>query len=204
MGVYIRKTDEMPGMREALQKLAGISEFEAYRFVDDFAGFHKEYDAYKVIHPEGTLILKKTDDSRQAETEQKIYRMCQGLCVPHFYGSSDGYMLTEYIDGIDLKSPSNAGIRAAGISLAEIMNAFPPGRDYDRSDSERDLAYKMKQTEYLCQEPLLLRAYGLLLERLQYSSYFGKLRSCADQLHLYREKGLSHRLGIRRVLSVLV
>ena len=61
MGVYIRKTDEMPGMREALQKLAGISEFEAYRFFDDFAGFHKEYDAYKVIHPEGTLILKKTD-----------------------------------------------------------------------------------------------------------------------------------------------
>ena len=166
MGVYIRKTDEMPGMREALQKLAGISEFEAYRFFDDFAGFHKEYDAYKVIHPEGTLILKKTDDSRQAETEQKIYRMCQGLCVPHFYGSSDGYMLTGYIDGTDLKSPSNAGIRAAGISLAEIINAFPPGRDYDRSDSERDLAYKMKQTEYLCREPLLLRAYGLLLERL--------------------------------------
>lgn len=95
MGVYIRKTDEMPGMREALQKLAGISEFEAYRFFDDFAGFHKEYDAYKVIHPEGTLILKKTDDSRQAETEQKIYRMCQGLCVPHFYGSSD--ILTELI-----------------------------------------------------------------------------------------------------------
>ena len=94
MGVYIRKTDEMPGMREALQKLAGISEFEAYRFFDDFAGFHKEYDAYKVIHPEGTLILKKTDDSRQTETEQKIYRMCQGLCVPHFYGSSDGYMTT--------------------------------------------------------------------------------------------------------------
>ncbi len=80
MGVYIRKTDEMPGMREALQKLAGISEFEAYRFFDDFAGFHKEYDAYKVIHPEGTLILKRRM-IRGRLKQSKRFTGCARGCV---------------------------------------------------------------------------------------------------------------------------
>ncbi len=168
MSVYLEKTEDVSGIKDVLLKLAGISEFEAYRFRDDFGEEHKCYDVFKIVYPGGALVLKQPDGEKCCEAEKAVYGMCpEGLPLPKVYGFADGYMLSEYIEGEDLKNPTDEGITAAAESLAAIMNAFPIGKEYDRTICDKEIAYREKRSACLQNEPLLRQAYQLFLERLK-------------------------------------
>ena len=134
MGIYLEKTEDVGALKPVLEKLAGISEFEAYRFCDDFADIHKRYDVFKIVYSGGAAILKLYDEAPEAyECEKKTYQSFpEGAPVPQVLGFADGFMLSEFIPGDDLKEVTDETAAAAGRSVAEIMNAFPMDREYDR------------------------------------------------------------------------
>ena len=73
MGIYLEKTEDVAALKPVLEKLAGISEFEAYRFCDDFADVHKRYDVFKIVYAGGEAILKLYDEAPEAfECEKKM------------------------------------------------------------------------------------------------------------------------------------
>lgn len=168
MSIYLEKTENVEALKPALEKLAGISEFEAYRFCDDFANIHKRYDVFKIVYSGGAAILKLYDEAPGAfEREKKIYEMFpEGMPVPQVAGFSDGFMLSEFIPGDDLKVTTDKTAAAAGRSIAEIMNAFPFDGKYDRTEAEKLIARRKERAEFLQDEPLLSDAYAVYLDRL--------------------------------------
>ena len=56
---------------------------------------------------------------------------------------------------------------AAGRSVAEIMNAFPMDREYDRTEADKLIARRKERAEFLQNEPLLREAYAAYLDRLK-------------------------------------
>ena len=169
MGIYLEKTEDVGALRPVLEKLAGISEFEAYRFCDDFADIHKRYDVFKIVYSGGAAILKLYDEAPEAyECEQKTYQSFpEGAPVPQVLGFADGFMLSEFIPGDDLKEVTDETAAAAGMSVAEIMNAFPMDREYDRTEADKLIARRKERAEFLQNEPLLREAYAAYLDRLK-------------------------------------
>ena len=169
MGIYLEKTEDVGALKPVLEKLAGISEFEAYRFCDDFADIHKRYDVFKIVYSGGAAILKLYDEAPEAyECEKKTYQSFpEGAPVPQVLGFADGFMLSEFIPGDDLKEVTDETAAAAGRSVAEIMNAFPMDREYDRTEADKLIAGRKRRAEFLQNEPLLREAYAAYLDRLK-------------------------------------
>ena len=169
MSIYLEKMEDVAALQPVVEKLAGMGSFEAYRFCDDFADIHKRYDVFKIVYSGGTAILKQYDEAPEAfECEKKIYQMFPAEApVPRVLGFSDGFMMTEYIPGDDLKKTTDETAAAAGRSVAEIMNAFPFDREYDRTDADKLIARRKERAEFLKNEPLLRDAYAVYLDRLK-------------------------------------
>lgn len=169
MGIYLEKTEDVGALKPVLEKLVGISEFEAYRFCDDFADVHKRYDVFKIVYPGGAAILKLYDEAPEAyECEKEIYQTFpEGTPVPRVIGFSEGFMLSEFIPGDDLKEVTDETAAAVGRSVAEIMNAFPLNKEYDRTEADKLLVRRKERAEFLQNEPLLKEAYAVYLARLK-------------------------------------
>ena len=169
MSIYLEKMEDVTGLKPVVEKLAGISAFEAYRFCDDFADIHKRYDVFKIVYSGGEAILKLYDEAPEAfEQEKKTYQMFpEEAPVPKVLGFSDGFMLSEFIPGDDLKEVTDETAAAAGRSVAEIMNAFPLDGEYDRTEAEKLIARRKDRAEFLQNEPLLREAYAVYLDRLK-------------------------------------
>lgn len=165
MGVYLEKLEDTKELAPTVKKLAGASDFEAYRFCDDFEGEPKLYTVFKIVTDNGVFVLKKGEDEEYHEAEKKHYALLSGLPAPEYLGESDGYILTRFVSGDDLKTATDDGILAAAKSLAEIMNAYPMGRDYDGERYQRYLRRLEKRAGCLGEEPELARAFKLFFER---------------------------------------
>lgn len=166
MGVSLEKVNEHLEIPNALKSIIG-GEYEAFRFVDrvlDGDG-PKLYDAYKVVTPNGSFVLKKSEDEEDHEAERRQYGLLRSLPVPKLYGAADGFLLLSFVEGDDLLIASDEGIAATAKSLSEVMNAYPMGRDHE---SERYLIYLRrleKRAARLEGEPLLKRAFSVFFER---------------------------------------
>ena len=117
----------------------------------------------------GAAILKLYDEAPEAyECEKKIYQSFpEGAPVPQVLGFADGFMLSEFIPGDDLKEVTDETAAAAGRSVAEIMNAFPMYMEYDRTEADKLIARRKERAEFLQNEPLLREAYAAYLDRLK-------------------------------------
>ena len=168
MSFYLEQLEDISPLTNVLQELAGIEDFEAYRFCDDFADEHKRYEVFKILSPRGVFVLKRFENQRRFAQEQEIYqRFSPELPIPRVLGFSDGFMLMEYLEGKDLKEMSDESAYAAALSVAELMNAFPLSGDYDRSACEKEIEIREKRLACLAEKPVLHAAYTLFLERLR-------------------------------------
>ena len=168
MSAYLDTADESAALRDAMLQLAGVTEFEAYRFLDDVAGEHKRYETFKIVCPDRTLVLKRFDSPKRLAAETAILRLLSGgLPAPRLLGATDTCMLTEFLAGEDLSEASDAGIAAAAKSIAEIMNAFPFDGAYNRAAAEKEIALREDRLACLREEPLLHAAYAAFLARLK-------------------------------------
>ncbi len=168
MSAFLEKLDDVSALSETVGSILGPGEFSADRFCDDFGEEHKRYDVFKIVHPRGVYILKHFDRPDRCATEEAVYAMLpEDLPVPRVIGFSGDSMVTEFIEGNDLKEMTDGSVSRAAASVAEIMNAFPPGSDYDRTVAEKEIAYRAKRLACLEGEPLLHRAYTLFLDRMK-------------------------------------
>lgn len=167
MSVFLEKMKKDSELSEVLSDLAGINEFEAYRYCDDFAAESKRYNVFKIVHEGGVCVLKRFDDTKRFEAEKAIYDLLAAdLPVPRVLACKDGYMLTEFIEGRDLKVMTDEGAAAAARSVARVFSAFPLGQNYDRKIAVEEIRYREKRLNSLKNEPLLHQAYTLFLSRL--------------------------------------
>ena len=85
--------------------------------------------------------------------------------MPRALGFAENAMITEFIDGGDLREMTDESVIAAADAFAAILNAFPPGYGYDRTVAETEIAYREKRLDALKDEPLLFAAYRQFLDR---------------------------------------
>ena len=165
MGVYLEKNDDKTELAGPLLKIAGVSLFDAYRFCDDFEGEPKLYSVWKIVTDGGVFVLKKPEDDESYSAEIEHYRLLKGLPAPEFLGAADGYVLTRFAEGEDLKTASDGGVTAAARSLAAIMNAYPPGRDFPRERYDVYIKRLRRRASSLKDEPELAAAFRVFLDR---------------------------------------
>ncbi len=167
MSITLEKLEDPSSCAGAVRTILGPGSFSAYRFCDDFGEEHKRYDVFKIVHPRGVFVLKHFDRPDRCAAEQAIYALFRAdLPVPRLIGFSGDSMVTEFIEGNDLKEMTDGSVSRAAASLAEIMNAFPLG-DYDRAVADKEIAYREKRLDTLKNEPLLYAAYSRLLDRVR-------------------------------------
>ncbi len=167
MSIRLENLEDASAYAGAVKATVGPGAFFAYRFCDDFGEEHKRYDVFKIVHPRGVYVLKHFDRPDRCAAEQAIYALFRAdLPVPRLIGFSGDSMVTEFIEGNDLKEMTDGSVSRAAASLAEIMNAFPLG-DYDRAVADKEIAYREKRLDTLKNEPLLYAAYSLFLDRLK-------------------------------------
>ncbi|MBR5948361.1 MAG: phosphotransferase [Clostridia bacterium] len=168
MSIRLERMEDTSELSEVLFDLAGIGEFEAYRFCDEFETVNKQYDVFKIVHDGGACVLKRFDNMKRFEAEKAICELLSAdLPVPRVIACKDGYMLTEFIEGSDLKVMTDEGALAAARSVSSIFNAFPLGRDYDRTNADEEISYREKRLISLENEPVLHKAYELFLQRFK-------------------------------------
>lgn len=168
MGSFLERLDDVSALCGTVEKAIGPGAFDAYRFCDDFGEEHKRYEVFQIVHPRGLFVLKRFENPKRFEAEKTIYeRFTADLPVPRTLGFFDGCIVSEFIPGSDLKEMTDKGVIAAATSVAEIMNAFPLGQDYDRSVCEKEIAYRETRLACLKSEPTLHEAYTLFLERVK-------------------------------------
>ncbi len=166
MSMYLEKLEDASAYADVIKATVGPGAFFAYRFCDDFAEEHKRYDVFKIVHPRGVFVLKHFDRPDRFTAEKTICAMLPAdLPVPRVIGFSGDSMVTEFIEGNDLKEMTDDSVARAAASVAEIMNAFPLGNGYDRTVAEKEVAYRSERLAYLEGEPLLHRAYAMFLDR---------------------------------------
>ena len=168
MSMYLEKLEDASAYADVIKATVGPGAFFAYRFCDDFAEEHKRYDVFKIVHPRGVFVLKHFDRPDRFTAEKTICAMLPAdLPVPRVIGFSGDSMVTEFIEGNDLKEMTDDSVARAAASVAEIMNAFPLGNGYDRTVAEKEVAYRSERLAYLEGEPLLHRAYAMFLDRMK-------------------------------------
>ncbi len=168
MSAYLERFEDVSALREAVRAILGPGDFTAYRFCDDVAGEHKVYEVFKIVRSDGAYILKRYDDPKRSAAEKAIYaRFSPALPVPRALGFTADCMVTSFVPGEDLKNMTDESVSAAALSVAEILNAFPPGYGYDRMDADAEIAYRERRLESLKGEPLLFDAYTKCLKRIK-------------------------------------
>jgi hypothetical protein len=168
VSIRLEKLEDASAYAGAVKATVGPGAFFAYRFCDDFGEEHKRYDVFKIVHPRGVFVLKHFDRPDRCAAEQAVCALFRAdLPVPRLIGFSGDSMVTEFIEGNDLKEMTDGSVSRAAASVAEIMNAFPPGSGYDRTVAEKEIAYRAKRLACLEGEPLLHRAYTLFLDRMK-------------------------------------
>lgn len=168
MSFYFEKLEDASAYVGAVKAIVGPGAFFAYRFCDDFGEEHKRYNVFKIVHPRGVFVLKYFDKPDRYTAEKTIYTMLSAdLPMPRVIGFAGDVMVTEFIEGNDLKEMTDGSVSRAAASVAEIMNAFPLGNGYDHTVAEKEIAYRSERLAYLEGEPLLHRAYALFLDRMK-------------------------------------
>ena len=168
MSVFLEKLDDVSALSETVGSILGPGAFTADRFCDDFADEHKRYEVFKIVHPRGTFVLKRFDQPQRFAAEKAILeRFSPDLPVPRALGFSDDSVIMEFIEGDDLKEMTDESVARAAFSLAQIVNAFPPGYGYDRAVAEKEIAYREDRLTALKSEPLLYAAYVRFLDRVK-------------------------------------
>ena len=166
MSIKLEKVKEPLDIPEALKSVLGEGEIEAYRFFDDCVYDEGNgYNTYKLVCGNRAFVLKKYGYPEDRDAEVKHYSLLKGLPVPELVGVAEGCILMGFVDGDDLKSPTDDGVRAAAESLTAVMNAYPMGREYERERYERYLRRLEKRAGCLKDEPKLERAFAEFYER---------------------------------------
>lgn len=168
MSAFFEKLEDTSPYADTIKAIIGPGAFFAYRFCDDFAEEHKRYDVFRIDHPRGTFVLKHFDDPARFAVEKAVYALfSEDLPVPRAIGFAGDSMITEYMEGHDLKEMTDDSVSRAAASVAEIMNAFPLGQGFDRTVAEKEIAYRAKRLANLKGEPQLHRVYSLFLDRVE-------------------------------------
>lgn len=166
MSIYLEKVKEPLDIPEALKSVLGAGEVEAYRFFDDSVYDEgKGYNTYKLVCSNRAFVLKRYSFPEDRDAEVKHYSLLKGLPVPKLLGVAEGCILMDFVEGDDLKAPTDEGISAAAKSLTAVMNAYPMGREYERERYERYLRRLEKRAVCLRGEPELARAFSVFFER---------------------------------------
>ena len=166
MSIYLEKVKEPLDIPEALKSVLGTGEIEAYRFFDGSVYDEgKCYNTYKLVSGGRAFVLKRYSDPEDRDAEVKHYSLLAGLPVPKLLGAAEGCILMDFVEGDDLKEPTDEGIRAAAESLTAVMNAYPMGRGYDTERYERYLRRLERRAECLADEPELARAFAVFYKR---------------------------------------
>lgn len=166
MSVYLEKAKELPEIPGALKAIVGADVTEALRFMDSSVYDEtKGYSVWKLITKEASFVLKRSEDEEGFNAEVRHYGLLSGLPVPKLLGAAEGHLLLEFVEGTDLKEPTDEAIRAFSESLTAIMNAFPMGRGYEKGRYERYIKRLEKRAGYLSDEPELLKAFSVFFER---------------------------------------
>ena len=167
MGVYLEKTEELPEIPEALRRIIGTDDHALLRFMDDevYDDEAKGYSVYKLVTGDRAFVLKKSESAEDFRDEVKHYSLLKGLPVPEFLGAADGFILLSFVEGADLKKPTDDGIRAFAKSLTAIMNAYPMGRDHERGRYDVYLKRLEKRAAFISCKPELSSAFSVFLER---------------------------------------
>lgn len=165
MSIYLEKIREPLEIPKALKTVVGEGA-EAYRFMDSSVYDEgKGYNTYKLVSEKGEFVLKKSSCQEDYESEVKHYSLLEGLPVPRFLGASEGCILMSFVEGDDLKEPTDSAVRETAKSLVRVMNAYPMGREYERERYETYIRRLEKRAKYLENEPELKRAFALFYER---------------------------------------
>ena len=159
----VRETFEIP---EAFKAIIGEGDIEVFRFFDDCVYDEgKGYNTYKLVSGSRSFVLKKYEAPEDRDAEVGHYRLLSGLPVPQLLGSADCCILMDYVEGDDLKFPTDVGIIEAAKSLAAVMNAYPMGREYDGERYKKYLARLERRSGCLGSEPELAEAFAVFFER---------------------------------------
>lgn len=165
MSIYLEKVREPLEIPKAFKAVVGEGA-EAYRFMDSSVYDEgKGYNTYKLVSEKGEFVLKKSSCQEDYESEVKHYSLLEGLPVPRFLGASEGCILMSFVEGDDLKEPTDSAVRETVKSLVRVMNAYPMGREYERERYETYIRRLEKRAKYLENEPELKRAFALFYER---------------------------------------
>ena len=166
MAIRLEKTKEPLELPEALKTILGTDGYEAFRFFDDCVYDEgKGYNTFKLIAGEGAFVLKKYGYPEDLEAEVRQYALLKGLPVPELLGVSKGCILMRFVEGDDLKNPSDEGVCAAAKSLCAVMNAYPMGRGYERPRYDKYLCRLERRAGCLKDEPNLAAAFSVFFER---------------------------------------
>ena len=166
MAIRLEKIKEPLDIPEALVSIVGSDGYEAFRFFDECVYDEgKGYNTYKIVAGDKAYVLKKYGYPEDLEDEVKQYALLSGLPVPELLGVAEGCILMRFVEGDDLKNPSDDGVRALASSLCAVMNAYPMGSEYERARYEKYLRRLERRAECLKGEPELAAAFSVFYER---------------------------------------
>ena len=166
MSITLRSPDESFALPEVFASLVGTDDYNITQFYDDCVyDKGKGYHTFKITTKDRAFVLKQYAEQEDLEAECRQYAFLEGLPVPRLLGRAEKCVLMEFVEGDDLKSASEAGLRALAKSLAAIMNAYPMGRGYAGERYERYLKRLDRRALCLADEPLFQKAFALFYER---------------------------------------
>lgn len=167
MSIILRPVQGEFDIPDDLKRIIGTEKPEVLRFFDDavYDNEDKGYNAFKLLTPDGSFVLKRYERPEDRDAEVKHYRLLQGLPVPKLLAVSSDCILMDFVEGDDLKRPTDDGVRAAAESLCAVMNAYPMGRDYEKQRYEAYLRRLERRAGTLEDELELKRAFAVFFER---------------------------------------
>ncbi len=144
----------------------GPADLRAERFCDSDGDYQRKYNVYKISAGGQSYVCKQADAG-----ERDIYEnFLQGkaFAVPEYYGNvvsgKTVWLLTEYIEGPDLRRFTREMALASADTLAEIQNFY---WDCKAQDGRFDRYWERicRRARCLEKEPELAAAYDIFLER---------------------------------------
>lgn len=131
------------------------------------------YDAYIISFPSGMKVLKKTDEREAFNYE--TYLSDKGFAVPHYYGKwvteNEVWILTQNIDGADLRDMTDELALAAADTLSQIQNAYWQSGEEEFQEKKTDNRFEVywkriqKRAVSIEDEVEIRKAYQLFLDR---------------------------------------
>lgn len=166
MSIQLVKFENPLYIPSAFGNIMGTGEYDVFRFHDDCVyDADKSYNTYKITANGKSFVLKKYEYPEDYESEVRQYSLLHGLPVPNLLCAADGCILMDYVEGDDMKNATDDGVSAAAQSLAEVMNAYPMGRDYEMGRYDTYIKRLERRASCLKNEPEIERAFGVFLQR---------------------------------------